>query len=137
MINFYDQIIALICRGEGFLYPHLLFTRTRKGEVMYITQLSMYFAKEYKLGSWEWIAAKFKKDHATAMHAYDVILNYLATDKVKASKIEFYRKTFENLYKVNGRSEELYSEFTVKMDDAKSQINKINEDFNSEIHNRI
>ena len=133
MINFYDQIIALICKGEGFLYPHLLFTRTRKGEVMYISQLSMYFAKEYKLGSWEWIGKKFKKDHATAMHAYDVILNYITTDKVKAAKIEFYRKTFENLYKVNGHIEELYSEFTKKMNEAKAQIDEINKEFSDQL----
>jgi hypothetical protein len=137
MINFYDQIIAVICKGERFLYPHLLFTNTRKGEIIYIRQLSMYFAKEYNLGSWEWIGKKFKKDHATAMHSYDVILNYITTDKVKAEKIRYYRSIFESLCKVNGQIKELYEAFIVAMNGAKEQIDKINKEFEDNIYNRL
>lgn len=110
-IDFYEQIIRILISKENLAFPSILYTNTRKREYVFVRQLSMYFAKEYNLGTWACIGDRFGKDHATAMHSYKTIRNYIDTDKEKANKILIYKNQFDKLIKVNEKLDILYKYF--------------------------
>ncbi len=61
---------------------------SRKREYVLPRQLSMYFAKEYEIGSLEYIANYFgERDHSTAIHAITTIKGLMDTDRLFKAKV--------------------------------------------------
>ena len=54
--------------------------KTRKREIVWARQLTMYFARNMTRLSWAGIGGYFDKDHATALHSHKRIDNLLFAD---------------------------------------------------------
>lgn len=88
MITF-PQIQQIICTDE-ILRTELLQMKTRKHEIVFARQAIMYFLRKYTKESWDKIGGHYSQNHATAMHAYKTISNYIDTDKKIEAKILFW-----------------------------------------------
>ena len=110
MKDLYDHIEYIICAGEGVNIEDL-YTGTRKGEIMFAKQLIMYFAVEFKLGGYTFIADRYKQDHSTVNNSLKTINNYIATDKEKRGKINYYRGALKAAERVSARIEGLLGMF--------------------------
>ena len=95
-INMYDQIIDVICNGEKITFDQIN-VDCRDGDLVFVRQLIMYFARKKKVGSLAVIGRRFNKDHATVLHAERSIENYIATDKEKRKKVEEYNKKLNRI----------------------------------------
>ncbi|MDD2622877.1 MAG: chromosomal replication initiator protein DnaA [Bacteroidales bacterium] len=76
-----DYIQKVVC--DYYNMPvNLLFSKSRKRDIVHVRHSSMYFAKKYTDMSLSQIGAKCgDKDHATVLHACRSIENLIATDK--------------------------------------------------------
>lgn len=102
----FDYIEFVICYGEGFT-PNMIREKTRKSEIVYTRQLIMYFCKKYNVDSYKTIASEYGQDHATMSHAIKTIENYIDTDKLKKTKIEYYHKIIEQVVKLSKKGEDI------------------------------
>ncbi|MFA5727468.1 MAG: helix-turn-helix domain-containing protein [Saccharofermentanaceae bacterium] len=93
-----EKITKIICEGE-YVSEKVVFNKTREIKIIYARQLIQYFCYEFQTGTYKYIGEQTGgKNHATVIHSRKVIKNYIDTDKVKAEKINLYRKKIkENL----------------------------------------
>jgi len=81
------NIIEITCSLEFGFWPPLIHEKTKKNNIVEARQITM-FLNHYYLGlSWRKSALRFKKDHATAIHAAKRVLEHLKYEKE-------YRKRF-------------------------------------------
>jgi len=112
MNELYDHIEYVICAGED-VSPEELQTGTRKAEVLFARQLIMYFADEFKIGSYAMITERYGQDHATLNNTKKVINNYIDTDKFKRGKIAYYRGVLCGVQKVSRKIDALLLMFNI------------------------
>jgi hypothetical protein len=95
-----EEIIKVICEGQGLNYQSLLST-SRKREIVYARQLIMYFANQMDYGSFVDIGKIFNQGSSNAFHAVQTIENYIETDRWKRAKIvEYSKKLGDNKYQI-------------------------------------
>lgn len=76
-----DAIIQKVCDYYN-IEPNTIHTKSRKHEVVQVRQISMYFAKKYLDYSTSKIGAFIgKRDHATVLHACNMVKDQLEVDK--------------------------------------------------------
>lgn len=86
-MNTITKIISTVCYFYG-IDQKVLNGKTRKREIVWCRQLSMYFAKKYTKLSLSDIGREIgKKDHATVLHACKTVNNIIDTER--DVKIEF------------------------------------------------
>jgi len=95
-MSIYDEICDVICLNEGISLDDIT-SKSRKGELVYCRQLIMYFAKQKKVGSLNFIGQKLNRDHATVLHAINSIQNYIETSRIKRDDINEYQKKIDNI----------------------------------------
>ncbi len=99
-MNSYDRLCEYVIESEKEDEEHIKTTaKSRKQNLVFIRQLCIFLGKEILGMSYKELGEKFGKDHATAMHAYKVIKNYLGIDKVKTEKICEYLVTIPQIVK--------------------------------------
>ena len=81
----YEKIIKTVCRYYGTTLERV--KDTRKHEVVFVRQVCMYFGKLFDVGTLSYIGMPFNRDHATVLHSYTVILDYIDTERRKAYDI--------------------------------------------------
>ncbi len=78
----------------------ILYEKTRKKEVVKPRQVAMYLLREDFSGSYPFIGQRFGgRDHTTAIHAYEKVLQGLKRDGVLVEEI---RRIREKIYEYNG-----------------------------------
>ena len=76
-----DSIIQKVCDYYN-IEPDSIHTKSRKHDVVQVRQISMYFAKKYLDYSTSKIGAFIgKRDHATVLHACNMVKDQLEVDK--------------------------------------------------------
>ena len=70
----------------------MMHKNTRKREVVWPRQITMYFASELTKLTWDKIGAHFGKDHATALYARKRINDLLFSDKQTKECISLCRQ---------------------------------------------
>ena len=97
----YEIIIQVVC--DYFFLPEArIFSKTRKREIVFARQTSMYFAKQYKVGTSREIAEIFGLDHATALHAITTIYNLTDTNSKIRLDIQAIQKVLDKKIIVKG-----------------------------------
>lgn len=87
-----DYIQKTVCEFVG-INMELLKENTRKREVVYARQISMYLAKKYTKNSLKEIGKHFgNKDHSTVIHSIQVVDNQLEVDKKFREDIDELKK---------------------------------------------
>ena len=76
-----SQIVDTVCRHYG-LQPTLIFSKTRKREIVLARQVAMFLAKEHTDSSLSQIGKSIgNKDHATVLHACRTVKGQMDIDK--------------------------------------------------------
>ena len=76
----YQEIIEKVCRHYN-IKVELLESKTRKKEISFARQMSMFLARKYTSLPLKSIGERFNRDHSTAIHSCTTIENYLATNR--------------------------------------------------------
>jgi chromosomal replication initiator protein len=88
MIN---NIVKIVC--DHFQVPvELVYTKTRKHEVVQARHVSVYFIREIKKTSFLNLAKVFNNDHSTCINSVKTIKNWIETDKSFAVEIDNLRR---------------------------------------------
>lgn len=91
-----EQIESIICIGEG-VTPTEIHCKSRNGELKETRQIIMYFSRKMTNMSWKQIASYFNLDHATAMHSYNTIQNFIQSDKKFKQKIKMHETRLKTI----------------------------------------
>jgi len=112
MNDLYDHIEYVICAGED-VPSEDLYTGTREAKVLFAKQCIMYFADEFKIGTYAMITSRYGQDHATLNNTKKVINNYIDTDKFKRGKIVYYRGVLCGVQRVSRKIDALLVMFNI------------------------
>jgi chromosomal replication initiator protein len=83
-----DEIVKIIA-GYYNVDPQIIYDKTRKKEVVYIRQVTMYLLREFFNVSYPSIGKEIGgRDHTTVMHSYEKIKNRMKEDPNLVQEIE-------------------------------------------------
>ena len=83
-----DEIVKIIA-GYYNVDPQIIYDKTRKKEVVYIRQVTMYLLREFFNVSYPSIGKEIGgRDHTTVMHSYEKIKNKMKDDPNLVQEIE-------------------------------------------------
>lgn len=106
MVNTIDKTMKIypteiIEKVSDYYKPELerLYAKSRQTDVRKVRQISMFFMKDFTELTWKQIGDYFNRDHATAMHAYKVVLNECETDPKYRRDITELRASFVRINK--------------------------------------
>lgn len=92
-----EEIEKIICAGER-ISPEDLHFRNREDHIKETRQIIMYFARKIDpLMSWKNIAEYFGLEHATAMHAYKIIISRTEIYRTYRERINKYEKKLSGI----------------------------------------
>ena len=89
-----DEIVAKVC-DHYKMDQSVLYTKSRKREVVQVRQVAMFLAKKHTDASASKIGHLIgNRDHATVLHACKIIKDWLASDKDAKAEIEEIEASF-------------------------------------------
>ena len=89
-----DEIVAKVCEHYK-MDQSVLYTKSRKREVVQVRQVAMFLAKKHTEASASKIGHLIgNRDHATVLHACKIIKDWVASDKDAKAEIEEIEASF-------------------------------------------
>ncbi len=89
-----DEIVALVEHNFGVSRTDLC-SKSRKEGPTWARQVAMYLARTYTLLPLEEIGGFFGRDHATVVHAFQKVVDYIEAHPQKRYQVEFLKKKLQ------------------------------------------
>lgn len=94
-----EEIDRAVAREYGLAVADLSI-KSRKREIVEPRQVGMYLNKKYTPLSLGNIGARYRKDHATVLHAYKTVKNLKDTDRYFSARLQTIVDKLANAYEL-------------------------------------